>query len=86
MYLTIVCAGDYSRLAMILYAPDSFYDEVVKSHLAAGKVVVAEEDDEPELGATTRIVKPNSLSCRGARLVLSDSTLCNTREETVNVS
>ena len=86
MYLTIVCTGDHSRLAMILYAPNSFYDAVVKSHLAAGMVIVADEDDEPELGATTRIVKPNSLSCWGARLALSNSTFCNTGEEAVNVS
>ena len=82
----MVCAGDHSRLAMILYAPGSVYDDILQAHLAAGTVIVAEEDDEPELGATTGIVKPNSLSCGRAGSALHYSTSCNTTVGTVNVS
>lgn len=81
-----VCTGDYPRLALILYAPGSYFDEVVQARLAAGTVVVAEEDDEPGLGATTGIVKPNSLSCGGALLTLSNSSSCNTTETIVHGS
>ena len=59
---------------------------MVQEHLAAGTVIVADEDDEPVLGATIGLVKPNSLSCGGARLALSSSTSCNTTETIVNVS
>ena len=86
IWLTIVCTGDHPRLVLILYAPGSYYDEEVQEDLAAGKVIVAEEDDEPGLGATIGLVKPNSLSCGGARLALSNSTSCNTTETIVNVS
>lgn len=82
----IVLTGDHSRLAIILYAPGSVYDDVVKADLAAGIVVVADEEPEPNLGATTGIVKPSSLSCKGALLALGDATSCNMTEETVNVS
>ena len=71
---------------MILYASGSVYDDVVKADLAAGTVVLAEEDDEPELGATTGIVKPNSLSCRGVGLALDYSMPCKRMKNTVNVS
>lgn len=78
--------GDHSRLAIILYAPGSVYDDIVKADLAAGIVVVADEEPDPNLGATTGIVKPSSLSCNGASLALGDATSCNITEETVNVS
>lgn len=82
-----VCTGDHARLALIIYASGSPYDEEVRAKLAAGTVVVAEEDDELGLRTTTGLVKPNSLSCGGARLALSDSTSCdNTTETIVNVS
>ena len=68
-----------------MYAPGSYYDELVQAHLAAGTVIVAEED-EPRLGATIGLVKPNSLSCGGARLALSNSSSCDTTETTNNVS
>ena len=71
---------------MILYAPGSVFDDTVKQQVAAGAVVVADEDDEPELGATLNLVKPNSLACNGERLPLNNSTFCNTTKETVNVS
>ena len=85
-WLTIVCTGDHPRLALIVYAPGSYYDEEVQAQLAAGTVVVAEEEDEPGLGVTTGLVKPNSLSCGGARLAPSNSSSCNTTETIVNVS
>ena len=85
-WLTIVRTGDYPRLALILYAPGSYYDGEVQAHLAAGTVIVAEEEDEPGLGATIDLVKPNSLSCGRARLALSNSPSCNTTGKTVNVS
>lgn len=78
--------GDYPRLAMILYAPGSVFDDTVKQQIAAGVVVVADEDDEPELGATINLVKPNSLACKGERLLLNNSTSCNATKETVNSS
>ena len=70
----------------MLYAPGSHYDEEVQAHLAAGTVVVAEEDDEPESVTTTVLIKPNGRSCGGARLALSDPSSCNTTETSVNVS
>lgn len=82
LWLTIVCAGDHSRLAMILYAPGSIYDDVVKADLAAGTVVVADEEDEPRLG----IVKPNRVICEGEELALDHSMSCNRTEEMVDVS
>ena len=84
-WLIIVCTGDYPRLVLILYAPGSYYDEEVKEHLAAGTVIVAEEEDEPGLEATAGLVKPISLSCGGARLAHNSSS-CNTTETIVNVS
>ena len=71
--------------AILLYAPGTVFDDVVKAYLAAGTVVVADEDDEPEVGASIRVVKPNSLSCVGGRLSLANSMYCNTTRETVNV-
>ena len=59
---------------------------VLKAHLAVGTVVVADEDDETELGASIGIVKPNSLSCFGERPFLGNFTYCDTTRETVNVS
>lgn len=58
----------------------------MKADLASGTVIVADEDPEPNLGAVTGIVNPSSLSCGEALLALGNSTLCNTTEETVNVS
>ena len=84
--LIIANTGDGPKLAMILYAPGSVFDDIVKQQIAAGTVVVAEEDDEPELGATINLVKPNSPACRGELLLLNNSTFCNTTKETVNVS
>ena len=84
--LTVAYTGDGPRLAMILYAPGSAFDDIVKQQLAAGAVVVADEDDEPELGATLNLVKPNSLACKGERLLLNNYTSCNITKETVNVS
>lgn len=81
----VFCTGDHSRLAIILYAPGSVYDDIVKVDLAAGTLIVADEDPEPDIGATTGIIKPSSLSCRGALLALGNSTVCN-MTETVNVS
>lgn len=86
LWLTILRAGDHSRLAMILYASGSVYDDVVRAELAAGTVVVAEEDDEPELGVTTGTVKPNSLACGGAGLALDYAMSCHRTEDIVNVS
>ena len=85
IWLTHVCKGDYPRLALILYAKGSLFDEVVQAHLAAGKVIVAEEDDEPELGATIGIVKPNSLACGRAGLTLGNSTSCNISDDEMSV-
>ena len=63
---------------MILYAPGSFFDDVVKQQIAAGSVVVADQDDEPELGATINLVNPNTLACEGfKRLLINNSTFCN---------
>ena len=70
----------------MLYEPGSYYDEMVEAQLAAGIVIVAEEDDEPVLGATTGIVRPSRLACGGIGLVLSNSTSCNKTEEMANVS
>ena len=84
--LTVTNTGDGPRLAMIIYAPGSHFDDIVKQQIAAGAVVVADEDDEPELGATISLVKPNSLVCKGERLPLNNSTFCNTIKETVHVS
>lgn len=86
-YHLYVCTGDHARLALIIYASGSIYDQEVRAKLAAGTVVVAEEDDELGLRTTTGLVQPNSLSCGGARLALSNSTSCNDTTETiVNVS
>lgn len=71
---------------MILYAPGSFYDDIVKADLAAGIVVVADEDPEPGVGATPGIVEPSSLYCRQVLPVLGNSMFCNTTRETVNIS
>ena len=71
---------------MILYAPGSHFDDIVKDQVAAGAVVVADEDDEPELGATINLFKPNSLAFKGERLLFNNSTLCNTTKEKANVS
>ena len=86
IWLTIVCVGDHPRLALILYAPGSLFDEEVQAHRAAGTVIVAEEDDEPGSGASTGLIKPNSRSCGEARLALTNSSSCNTTETIVNVS
>lgn len=69
---------------MILYAPGSIYDDIVKEDLAAGTVIVADEDIEPYSGASAGILGPSSLSCRGL-LPLSNSTSCNTTGEALNV-
>ena len=71
---------------MILYAPGSAFDEIVKQKLAAGIVIVADEEDEPALGADTRIVKTNSPACRRGVLELVNSTSCNTTENIANTS
>ena len=84
IWLTIVCTGDHSRLVMILYAPGSIYDDIVKEDLAAGTVIVADQDNEPYSGASAGILGPSSLSCRGL-LPLSNSTFCNTTEVALNV-
>ena len=84
--LIIAYTGDGPRLAMILYAPGSVFDDIVKQQLAAGAVVVADEDDEQELGATINLVKPNGLACKGERLLLNNFTLCKINKETVSVS
>lgn len=85
-WLTIIFTGDRSRLAMILYAPESVYDYMVKADIAAGTVIVADEEPEPNLDVTTGIVKPSSRLCRGALLELGISTYCNTTKETFSVS
>ena len=84
--LTVTYTGDGPRLAMILYAPGSAFDDVVKQQVAAGAVVVADQDDEPEFGATMNLVKPNSLACKGEWLPLNNFTFCNATRETANVS
>ena len=85
-WLNIACSGDVARLALFLYAPGSRLDDDIKAKLAAGMLVVAEEDDELGLGSNIGIVTPESLSCRGAWLASGDSTLCNVTGETVNVN
>ena len=70
---------------MILYAPGSLFDDVVKQQLATGAIVVADEDDELELGVTLNLVKPNNLACKGERPSLNRSTFGNMTKETVNV-
>lgn len=55
---------------------------MVKADLAAGTVIVADEDPEPNLSAATGLVTPSNLSCGGALLALGNSTLCNTAQET----
>ena len=70
---------------MILYAPGSVFDDVVKQQLATGAVVVADEDDELELGVTVNLVKPNNLACKRERLLLNSSTFGNMTKETVSV-
>lgn len=51
--------GDHSRLALILYASGSVYDQQVQSDLAHGRTVVAEQDpgdediEDPASNATT---------------------------------
>ena len=71
---------------MILYAPGSHFDGIVKQQVATGAVVVADEDDEPELGPTINLFKPNSLACKGEHLLSNNFTLCNTTQEKANVS
>ena len=71
---------------MIIYAPGSVFDDMVKEQLATGVVIVVDEDGEPELGATMNLVKPDSLACKEERLVLNNSTSCNVTTEKVNVS
>ena len=86
-WLIIVRTGHHSRLALILYAPGSVYDGIVEADLAAGTVIVADEDPEPNLGATAGIAKPSSLSCRRALPALGGNyTFCNTTEGTIDVS
>lgn len=86
IWLTIISAGDHSRLALILYAPGSIYDDIVKRDLAAGTLIVADEDPGTESGATAGIGNPDSVYCRRALLALDNSTFCDATEETVIVS
>lgn len=54
--------GDHRRLALILYASGSVYDQQVQSDLANGKTVVAEEDPGMAyIENTTRNITANSL-------------------------
>ena len=70
---------------MILYAPRSIFDDMVKGQLATGAVVVVDKDDEPDSYATINLVKPDSLACKEERLIINNSTSCNITKETVNV-
>ena len=85
-WLIVVGTGHHSRLALILYAPGSVYDGMVEADLAAGTVIVAEEDPKPNLGATAGIAKPSSLSCRRVLPALGNSTFCNTTEGIIDLS
>lgn len=78
--------GDHSRLAVILYAPGSVYDDKVKADVAEGIIVVANQDPEAEVGASAGVVGGSSLVCSGALPVLKNSTDCSTVAGTVNVS
>ena len=70
----------------MLYAPGSVFDNTVEERLAAGIIIVADEDDEPVFGADTGMVKTNSPACQREIRGLVNSTFCNTTEEIVRTS
>ena len=51
--------GDHRRLALILYAPGSFYDQQVESDLASRRTVVAEQEFGQDLDVETTTTKDN---------------------------
>ena len=71
---------------MILYEPGSYLDDLIKRYQVAGLPIVAEENGEPQSGATTALIRPTSLSCGGRRLALGNSTLCSVRNGTIDIS
>lgn len=58
-----VLTGNHGRLALILYASGSVYDQQVQSDLVHGRTVVAEQDpgDEDIEGPTTNITTMSTL-------------------------